>query len=299
MNLKTLNFDVVVIGCGPAGITASIYLKRANLNVCVVEKTAPGGQLNMISEIGNYPGCKEIDGPTLAFNMFEQIRELNVTYKYGNVLEIINYDDYKVVKTDQEEITCKGIIIATGRRPRELGLPNEKRLLGKGISYCSICDGSLYKNKIACVVGGGNSALEGALYLSDICSKVTLIHRKDTFRGEPYLVERVEKKDNIDIIKNANIIEIKSTNDRVSSLVLDIQKEVTTDALFIYIGNTPVPIKCENLNTENDYVIVDSNMKTNIDKIYACGDAVKKTVYQMSTAIGDGATAAMNLIRDL
>ena len=168
MNLKTLNFNTVVIGCGVAGMTACIYLKRAGLDICVIERTAPGGQLNMINEINNYTGYKSIDGPTLAFNIFDQIRELEIPYEYGIVKEIINEDGYKIVKTDKKEITCKNVIIATGRRPRELGISNEKKLLGHGVSYCAICDGTLYKNKEVCVVGGGNSAFEAALYLSDI-----------------------------------------------------------------------------------------------------------------------------------
>ena len=298
MNSKTLSFDAVVIGCGPAGITASIYLKRANLNVCIIERNAPGGQLNMISEIGNYPGFKTTDGPTLAFGMFEQIRELGVVYKYGTVLEIINYDDHKLIKTDKEEITCKSIIIATGRKPKELGLPNEKKLLGRGISYCSICDGTLYKEKEVCVVGGGNSALEGTLYLADICSKVTLIHRRDEFRGEPYLLDKIKKRNNVRIITNTTIKELKEENDKLSGVLLSTDEEIKTNALFVYIGNLPTPIKCDNLETENDYVIVDRNMKTNVDRIYACGDTTKKDIYQVATAIGDGALAAMSLIKE-
>jgi thioredoxin reductase (NADPH) len=299
MNSKTLNFDVIVIGCGVAGITASIYLKRANMNVCVIEKTAPGGQLNMISEIENYPGYKAIDGPSLAYNMFEQMRSLNIEYKYGKAVEIVNHGDYKVVKTDKEELTCKGIIIATGRKPRELNLPNEKKLLGNGISYCSICDGTLYKDKEVCVVGGGNSAFEGTLYLSNICKKVYLIHRRDTFKGEAYLLDKIKAKDNVEIITNSNIIEIKENNDKVSGVVLDTNKEISCEGLFVYIGNVPIPVKCENMILEDNYIVVNKNMKTNIDNIYACGDIIKKDIYQVSTAVGEGSTAAMNLIKDI
>ena len=187
-----LDFDVVVIGCGVAGMTSALYLKRANINVCIIERNAPGGQLNMIMDINNYPGFKSIDGPTLAFNMFEQIRELNIPYKYANVLEIVNEEDKKIVKTNKGDITCKGVIIANGRRPRELNLPDEKKLIGRGVSYCSICDGTLYKEKDVCVVGGGNAAFESALYLSDICNKVYLIHRRDEFRGENMSLEKIK-----------------------------------------------------------------------------------------------------------
>jgi len=299
MKLKILDFDVIVIGCGIAGMTAAIYLKRANLNVCIIEKNAPGGQLNMISDVSNYPGFTSIDGPSLAFNIYNQIKELNISYKYGDVLEIINDTDKKIVKTSNEELTCKGIIIATGRKPRELGLSNEKKLLGRGISYCSICDGTLYKDKEVCVVGGGNSALEGAIYLSDICKKVTLIHRKNELKGEQYLIDKLNSKSNIEILFNEEIKELIEQDDKLSAIKLKTGKTIQTEALFIYIGNIPVSIKCDNLKLENDYILVDSNMKTNINRIYACGDIINKDVYQLSTAVGEGSIAAMSLIKTL
>lgn len=294
-----LDFDVVVIGCGVAGMTAALYLKRANINVCVIERNAPGGQLNMIMEINNYPGFKSIDGPSLAFSIFEQIRELEVPYKYANVLEIINEKDLKVVKTNKGDITCRGVIIANGRRPRELGIEDEKSFIGKGISYCSICDGTLYKDKDVCVVGGGNAALESTLYLSDICKKVYLIHRREEFRGENMSLDKIKSKDNIEIITLAKIKKLNSTNDKLSSITLDNDKIIECSAVFINVGNVPMPIKCENLGTEDGYIIVDKNMKTNIDKIYACGDIIKKQVYQISTAIGEGTIAAMSILNEI
>ena len=294
-----LDFDVVVIGCGVAGMTSALYLKRANVNVCVIEKNAPGGQLNMIMDINNYPGFKSIDGPTLAFNMFEQIRELNVPYKYANVLEIINEKEKKIIKTNKGDITCKGVIIANGRRPRELNLPNEKKLIGRGVSYCSICDGTLYKEKDVCVVGGGNAAFESALYLSDICNKVYLIHRRDEFRGENMSLEKIKNKDNIEIVTNAKIKELKEMDNKLSSIILDNDREINTSCVFVNVGNVPMPIKCEGLNTDEGYIIVDSYMKTSIDNIYACGDIIKKSVYQISTATGEGTIAAMSIIKDI
>lgn len=294
-----LDFDVVIIGCGASGMTAALYLKRANVNVCIVERNAPGGQLNLIMDINNYPGFKSIDGPTLAFNMFEQLRSLDVTYKYANVLEIVNEEERKIVKTDKGDITCKGVIIANGRRPRKLGLDNEKKLLGKGISYCAICDGTLYKDKDVCVVGGGNTALESALYLSEICSKVYLIHRRSEFRGEKISQDRVSLKNNIEIIRNANITKLIEENDKLSSIELSNGNKVKCEALFVNIGNVPIPIKCEGLITEDGYIVVDNSMKTTIDKIYACGDIIKKEVYQISTAVGEGTVAAINIMKDI
>lgn len=294
-----LDFDIVVIGCGVAGMTSALYLKRANINVCVVEKNAPGGQLNMIMDINNYPGIKSIDGPSLAFNIFEQIRNLNVPYKYASVSEIISEEDKKIVKTNKGDITCKGVIIANGRRPKELGLLDEKELLGRGISYCSICDGTLYKDKDVCVVGGGNSAFESALYLSEICNKVYLVHRKEEFRAERVLQDRIKLKENIDVIVNAKIVGLIKKNDKLSGVKLNNDKIINSEGLFINVGNVPMPIKCKNLKMEEGYIVVDSSMRTNINNIYACGDIIKKEVYQISTAVGEGTIAAMNIMKDI
>ena len=294
-----LDFDIVIIGCGVAGMTSALYLKRANVNVCVVEKNAPGGQLNMIMDINNYPGIKSIDGPTLAFNIFEQIRELNVSYKYANVIEIINEKDKKIVKTNKGDITCKGVIIANGRRPKELGLENEKKLLGKGISYCSVCDGTLYKDKDVCVVGDERNALDSAIYLSKICNKVYLICRNEKFITEELIQNEIKNINNLEIIKNTSIIELLEINDKLSGIILTDKKTIKCDGLFVNKGNVPIPIKCDKLNTKDGYIIVDNNMKTNVDKIYACGDIISKSVYQISTAIGEGATAALNILKDI
>lgn len=297
MKLKTLDFDVVIVGCGIAGMTSAIYLKRSNLNVCMIEKNAPGGQLNMINEINNYPGFESIDGPTLAFNVFNQIKKLEIPYKYANALEIIDNIEYKTIKTDKEEITCKNVVIATGRRPRELGLQNEKRLLGKGISYCSICDGTLYKDKVVAVVGGGNSAIESALYLSEICQKVYLIHRTESYRAENTLMDNIKEKENIELIKNAKITELKEKDDKLSSVIINDGKEIKCNGLFINVGNVPIPIKCKNLKLEENYIVVDNKMESNIEGIYACGDIIKKDVYQITTAISEGTIAAINIIK--
>ena len=297
MKLKTLDFDVVIVGCGIAGMTSAIYLKRSNLNVCMIEKNAPGGQLNMINEINNYPGFESIDGPTLAFNVFNQIKKLEIPYKYANALEIIDNIEYKMIKTDKEEITCKNVVIATGRRPRELGLQNEKRLLGKGISYCSICDGTLYKDKVVAVVGGGNSAIESALYLAEICQKVYLIHRTESYRAENTLMDNIKEKENIELIKNAKITELKEKDDKLSSVIINDGKEIKCNGLFINVGNVPIPVKCKNLKLEENYIVVDNKMESNIEGIYACGDIIKKDVYQITTAISEGTIAAINIIK--
>lgn len=299
-----LNFKCVVIGAGPAGMTAALYLKRFNLDVAIIEKGAPGGQMNQTGSIENYPGFEEIDGPALSMNMFNQIQKFGVVYKYGTVIDIIDKGDYKIIKTDMEEITCESVIIATGRIPKELGLENEKSLTGRGVSWCAICDGYFYKGEDIAVVGGGNSALEEALYLSEIGKEVTIIHRRDTFRGDKILVDKVNEKENINIIYNATVEKFNEENGRLESVdikTLEGTKKLDVKGVFIFIGYEPDSNFLSNLglNMEDGYIIVDENMRTSVDKIYACGDIVKKEVYQISTAVGEGTIAAISANKDL
>lgn len=297
-------FDTVVIGSGVAGMTAAIYLKRSNKKVLLLEKSAPGGQINRTAKIENYPGYKEVDGPTLAMNIYEQVMALEIEYRYGNVLEIENSKDKKIIKTDMEEIETKTIVIASGRSPKELGLDNEKQLIGHGISYCAICDGPLYKEQVVAVVGGGNSALEEALYLSELCKKVYIIHRRDTLRADAILQEKAKEKKNIEFLYNSKVTELIEENNQLASLLVDQDgkiEKLDVNGLFIYIGNTPNTefLKENEIQLENGYLVVDSNMKTSIDGIYACGDVIKKEFYQISTAVGEGATAALAIKKAL
>lgn len=285
-------YDVVIIGSGIAGMSAAIYLKRNNKSVLVIENDTPGGQLNRSSLIENYPGYVSISGPDLACNIYNQVSNLNIDYYFGDIKKISF--DKNTIYTD-EEVIYKYLIIATGRSPRKLDILND--YIGNGVSYCAICDGTLYKDKIVCVVGGGNSALESAMYLSYICSKVYLIHRNDEYRAEGILVDKLLQKSNIECIKNARITELKETNDKLSSVVINNDKEIICDGIFIEIGNVPVPIKCDGLKLDDNYIVVDSSMKTSVDGVYACGDIIKKEVYQISTAVGEGTMAAVSIIR--
>lgn len=292
-------YDTVVIGSGVAGMTAAIYLKRANLNILLLEKSAPGGQINRTASITNYPGIKEIDGPSLSLNILEQLKSLDIETKYGNVLNIID-GEIKTIKTDLEEIKTKTVLIATGRNPKELGLEHEKQLTGRGVSWCAICDGPLYKDKTVAVVGGGNSAFEEALYLSTIVKKLYLIHRRDTFRADNILVEKLKEKENVEFILNSTITKLNEKDNHLESIEVN-NKEIKVDGLFIYIGFKPETDIFNNLNLELDdgYILVDKNMKTNIKGIYAAGDVIKKDYYQISTAVGEAATAALTIKRDL
>lgn len=297
-------YDCIVIGAGPAGMTASIYLKRANVNVLLLESSVPGGQVNRSARVENYPGFIQIDGPTLASKMYEQIKELKVDYRYGEVLDIQDCQTYKIVKTVKEEIRCKGIIIATGRVPKELGLENETMLVGNGISWCAICDGPLFRNKDVCVVGGGNSALEESLYLSNLCKQVTILNRSNQLKADSILIEEVKKKDNIRLLYNSVVNTINEKDGYLSSILIEengVIKEIECDGLFIYIGSKPATNFARNLNIkmQNDYIIVDENMRTNVSGIYACGDVIQKEVYQIINAAGEGATAAMSFKKDM
>ena len=176
--------NTVIIGSGIAGMTAAIYLKRANIDFIIIEKGAPGGQILRTSTIENYPGFNKIDGPEFAMNVYKQLNELNVNYIFDDVKEISNNNEKILIKTQNSEIVCENIIIATGRNPRKIGLDNEDKYIGKGISYCALCDGNLYKDKNVAIIGGGNSAFEEALYLSKICKKVTLISINTVFKAD-------------------------------------------------------------------------------------------------------------------
>ena len=297
-------YDAIIIGAGPAGITAAIYLKRANLKICIIEKETPGGQLNKSSTIENYPGINKISGPDLAMKFYEHLLREEIEYKYGEVQEIVPQEDYKIIKTQDEELKTKTVIIAVGRTPKRLNNTNEEDLEGKGISFCSLCDGNLYKNEDVSIIGGGNSALEEALYLSEICSKVYIINRSEKLRGDETLVNKVKQKENIKILYNAEVKEFIGENNKLSSLKLkvnDKEESLKVKACFIFIGYEPATnfLKKLDILDEKGYIIVDERGETNVKGIYAAGDIIKKEAYQIVTAASDGALAAVACIKDL
>lgn len=289
------HFDCIIIGAGISGCTAAIYLKRAGLNILMLEKKAIGGQIINTSEIENYPTITSTDGFTFSENLKKQIENLNIEIKYEEVLDIKN-DTIKEVITKNNIYLTKNIIISTGRTPRKLELDNENTLLGKGISYCATCDGFFYKNKDVAILGGGNSALEAAIYLSKICNSITIINRSEKLRADYELINEVKNLKNIQIIYNEQIKELKENNGYLDGIVLN-DRTLKVDGLFVYIGLIPtLPfIKNVNLNLDNGYIVVDDKMKTNIDGIYACGDIIKKNLYQIITAASEGAIAASNI----
>lgn len=289
-------YDVVIIGSGVSGMTAGIYLKRGGINTIIIEGDTPGGQLNRASSIKNYPGFKEIDGPTLAYSIYEQLNSYNIDYLYEKVTEV-NLDD-KIITTQNNEIAYDYLIIATGRVPRKLNLDNEEKLIGHGISYCALCDGNLYKDKEIIIVGGGNSALQEAIHLSKICKKVTIIHRRDTFKAEREVIDDLSNYANINIIYNANVIRYNIMNDKLYSVTLDNNEEIKIDGIFISIGYDPAT-DIFNLDKDNGYIIVGKNYETSIKDVYACGDVIKKDTYQLTTSTGEATVVADQIIHKI
>lgn len=290
-------YNTVIIGSGAAGMSLSLYLSRAGIKHIIIESSAPGGQLNKIVNIENYPGIKSIDGPTFAYNLYTQITDLQVQYIHENVLSINKKKGYHEVITTNNIIKAKYVVIASGRKPRELPIDNIEKYIGNGISYCALCDGAFYKNKDVIVVGGGRSALEEALYLSNICNKVTIIHRKNFFTAEEITINEIKNKKNIDIIYNTNIKEIKEENNKIYAIKTDNNKEILTNGIFVCIGYIPNTSFIDIVGKENNYILVNKKFETNIKRIYAIGDVIKKDLYQITSAVNDALIVANELIK--
>lgn len=298
--------DVIIVGAGPAGLTSALYTSRAGLDVMILEKAAPGGKVFITDEVENYPGFEKIKGRDLANKMKESSLAFGAKYEYGDVerIEPTDHDTY-IVKTNMAEYETRAVIIATGTINRHLGIEGEEELQGKGVSYCAICDGNFFKDQDVAVVGGGNSALEEALYLADICKSVTLIHRRNQFRAEQYTVDKVLNTDNINVIYDSVVDEIIG-DDLVSGLKIHNVKtneasELNVKAIFIYVGLIPVTNYFENLGItdEANNIEVDHNMRTKMKYIYGAGDVTNKELRQITTAVSDGSIAAQSAINDL
>lgn len=293
-------YDVIVIGLGPAGMGASIYAKRSGLKVLVLESSMPGGLLNYTNVVNNYPGFINISGPDLAMKMFEHFKSLDIEYKNEDVKDLVLGDIKKVI-TSSGEYETKNVIIATGRSRRSLNLPHEEELRGGGISYCAMCDAHFYKGKNVAVVGAGDSSLEEAIYLANVVSKVTIIVRGKSLAGNASLVEKVNEKDNIEILFEKKVTELLVEDGVLEGVRLDDDSILRVSALFVYIGFDPIlPFKSE-IDVERDggYVVVDENFETNVEGVYAVGDIVKKSLYQIISAEYEGAMAATHIARKL
>lgn len=282
---------VVILGSGIAGMTAGIYLKRGGLDVLIVEDNIPGGVLNEIPSIENYPGYEEISGPDLAMNIYNQLTKLGVKILNKKITSIDLNN--KIINNN---IKYEYLVIATGRKSKMLSLEHEKELLGKGISTCALCDGFFYKDKKVAVVGGGSSSLTEALYLSKICKEVIIIHRRDKLTSDKYLIDKVNSTKNIKVLYNSNITKYNQNNNKLTSVIINNKDNLEVEGVFLAIGSTPNS-EIFNVNKDNNYIIVDSNYMTNIDKVYAIGDVIKKDYYQLSTAASDAVVAASNIIK--
>lgn len=296
-------YDIVIIGAGPAGLTAAIYALREKKKIVILEKETIGGKITSSSNVENYPGFKSISGMDLANNLYEQVINLGGKIKIEEVVKIEEGKIKKVI-TDENEYEAKSIIIASGSKYKKLGLENEEDLIGNGISFCTVCDGAFYKNKIVCVIGGANSAIINAVYLSQICQKVYLIVRKEKLKGDKLVINSLEHKENIEIIYNANVIKYITENDELTGVLIkqgENEKKIEVDGVFLAIGQIP-EIDCTNnlinLNTEK-YIISNEDCKTNIKGIFVAGDVREKKVRQLTTAVSDGTIAALNALNYL
>lgn len=247
---------VVILGSGIAGMTAGIYLKRGGLDVLVVEDNIPGGVLNEIPSIENYPGYEEISGPDLAMNIYNQLTKLGVKILNKKITSIDLNN--KIINNN---IKYEYLVIATGRKSRMLSLEHEKELLGKGISTCALCDGFFYKDKKVAVVGGGSSSLTEALYLSKICKEVIIIHRRDKLTADKYLIDKVNSTKNIKVLYNSNITKYNQNNNKLTSIIINNKDNLEVEGVFLAIGSTPNS-EIFNVNKDNNYIIVDSNYMT-------------------------------------
>ena len=290
-------YDMIIIGGGPAGFTAAIYGARAGLDVLVLERATIGGQMSISGRIENYPGYGEgIDGFSLASKIQEDAHRFGASTEYTSVHSVELSGRIKRVYTDDGEKLCRTLLIATGADPRTLGLEGEERLNGAGVHYCAHCDGRFYKDGVVAVVGGGNSAVSSALYLSGIAKKVYLIHRSE-FRADRILMDALEKRSNVRLIKGATVEELIA-DDRLRGVKLAGAKDVTelsVDALFVSIGRIPATGFLNGaLATEGGYIVADESTRTSVEGVFAVGDVRTKQLRQIVTAVADGAVAAEN-----
>ncbi len=281
-------YDIIIIGAGTAGLSSAIYALRAGKKVLVLEGKVHGGQIINSHEVENYPGIHSINGVDYANNLLEHAKKFNLEIKYENVLEVLN----DRVKTSNNEYLYKALIIASGTVNRKLGLDNEEKLTGKGVSYCGFCDGNFYKDKTVAIIGGGNTALEDANYLSKMCKKVYLINRSEKFKAEKSLIDSLS--DNVEILINSGVSKLIGEN-YLEAIIVN-EQEIKVDGLFIAIGQVPdTNIYKELVELDKyGYIVASENCKTNVENIFVAGDVRTKDIRQLITAASDGAVAAIN-----
>ena len=297
-------YDVVIIGAGPAGMTAAVYASRANLDTLMLERGVPGGQMADTEAIENYPGFESVLGPDLSNKMFEHAQKFGAQYAYGEVKEVVDHGDYKEVITGDKTYRTKTVMITTGAEYRKRGIPGEEELTGRGVSYCAVCDGAFFKDREIAVIGGGDSAVEEGMYLTRFAKKVTIIHRRDELRAQKILQDRAFENDKIEFIWDTVVEEIIEEDGKVGTLQLKNVKtgetsEFKTDGVFVYIGTVPLsePFKSLGIVDDEGYIPTNENMETEIPGIFAAGDIRVKDLRQVVTATGDGSIAAETAIK--
>ncbi|KLV23878.1 thioredoxin-disulfide reductase [Niallia circulans] len=294
-------YDVIIIGAGPAGMTAAVYTSRANLSTLMIERGIPGGQMANTEDVENFPGFESILGPDLSNKMFNHAKKFGAEYAYGDIKEIVDGKEYKTVKAGSKEFKARSIIISTGAEYKKVGVPGEKELGGRGVSYCAVCDGAFFKNKRLFVIGGGDSAVEEGVYLTRFASQVTIVHRRDELRAQKILQKRAFDNEKVDFIWNHTIKSINEKEGKVGSVTLvstvdQTEQELEADGVFIYIGMVPLskPFESLGITNENGYIETNDQMETKVPGIFAAGDIREKTLRQIVTATGDGSIAAQS-----
>ena len=290
--------DIIVIGGGPAGLTAAVYARRAGKSVLVLEKDALGGQITWSPKVENYPAVPAVSGMDLGNRMAEQAMDMGAEVEIDEVLRIEDFGSHKrVYGSFGTEYDARAVILAAGAKPRKLGLKREDELVGSGVGYCAVCDGAFFKGQAVAVNGGGNSALQDAVLLSDLCSRVYLVHRRDSFRGEEALVDRLRGKENVEFVLNAVITELKGDSE-LSGITVEqdgVQREIPVSGLFVAIGHEPdLAAFADFLDRDaQGYAVSDEGCLTKTEGFFVAGDCRRKKIRQVTTAAADGAVAAL------
>lgn len=303
--MEKLNYDVAIIGAGPAGLTAGVYAARAGLNVAMIERGAPGGQMVNTGEIENYTGFETISGPELSMKMFEHAQKTGAQYVYGDVQSVTTLENGNhAINFGQKEVEAKAVIVATGTVHRPLGVPGEKELSGRGISFCAICDGAFFKDKNVAVIGGGDSAVEEAIYLAGLCKKVYIVHRRDELRAQKVLQNRAFAIENIEMVWDTVVESFEEKDGKLGALNIKNVKtgeasNLPVDGAFIYVGLDPISGMVKDLGITNDkgYIQVNPHMETKLAGVFAAGDVIDKELRQVVTATNDGAIAAQSAFK--